>query len=606
MIDIFQSQNLKQSLRSLTRTTDVLARIMKRDSIQRQRDYAEIARLNTELKRVIPIIPEEYGEAGVTFGKGISGGPTPFMLPKFGFGGFPPLPPFPPGFGPLGPVRPRRPGEGPRPAPQVLEEEVKEEKPLTLEEINAAVAATSKILEKQGVAVEEVSEQQVGVPGVMPALKPLELTEEQLKLAEEARRQKEKGADPPFLAPYYEYLLEYFRRNQASRATSEGFFNPSKYPLSGAVETPDGGLLTVRPVGLPGRRRPQFSYTDGIAHTERLKNTREAAKYAPLIRSVIDIMGAFAGATRPRYQAPLSNQPTLTDTGTGRGRGTTTTTVIPQNNVLPGPSSTQVPARQRAVTAETPMIRGIVRGAGFYTRQKSIQRRFGTLRERNLARAKRNRNRKEEDRMRKELEDLGLDAQIATQPTAQAEAARRAMVKDLLELYKDPSVFGGGYIRPGSAAAAMGLNQPALRAKFIQYLESFTSRSGQDVNYTVIEKRLRSLGFDMPGDAKPTQLGRDELRNVLNFMKLPDVKQTFNLNPSEVVSRLSQKGPDGKPGVNPEAVKFYLERINTETREYRRIKKEVGTTVESPNIDRLNIGEGPANVKIQPIIIRED
>ena len=209
MIDIFQSQNLKQSLRGLTRTTDVLARIMKRDSIQRQRDYAEIARLNTELKRVIPIIPEEYGEAGVTFGKGISGGPTPFMLPKFGFGGFPPLPPFPPGFGPLGPVRPRRPGEGPRPAPQVLEEEVKEEKPLTLEEINAAVAATSKILEKQGVAVEEVSEQQVGVPGVMPALKPLELTEEQLKLAEEARRQKEKGEQEsnPIRSPVLNALL---------------------------------------------------------------------------------------------------------------------------------------------------------------------------------------------------------------------------------------------------------------------------------------------------------------------------------------------------------------------------------------------------------------
>lgn len=604
MIDIFQSQNLKQSLRGLTRTTDVLAKIMKRDSIQRQRDYAEIARLNTELKRVIPIIPEEYGEAGVTFGKGISGGPTPFKLPKFGFGGFPPLPPFPPGSGPLGPVRPRRPGEGPRPAPQVLEEEVKEEKPLTLEQINAAVAAMSKIAEQQGVAVEEPVEQQVSIPGVMPALKPLELTEEQLKLAEEARRQREKGADPAFLAPYYEYLGEYFRRNKASRNTQEGFFNPSKYPLEGAVETPDGGLLTVTPVGPPGRKRPQFSYTDGIAHTERLNNTREAAKYAPLIRSVIDIMGAFAGAAKPRYQAPLSTQPTLTVPGVGRG--TAPATVIPQNNVVPGPSPAQVPARQRTVTAETPMIRGIVRGAGFYTRQKSIQRRFGTLRERNLARAKRNRNKKEEDRLRKELEDLGLDQQLAAQPTAQAEAARRAMVKDLLDLYKDPSVFGGGYIRPGSAAAAMGLNQPALRAKFIKYLESFTSRSGQDVNYTVIEKRLRSLGFDMPGDTKSTQLGRDELRNVLNFMKLPGVKQTFNLNPADVVSRLSQKGPDGKPGVDPEAVKFYRERIDAQTKEYRAIKKEFGTTVESPNIDRLNIGEGPATVKIQPIIIRED
>ena len=406
------------------------------------------------------------------------------------------------------------------------------------------------------------------------------------------------------MAPYYEYLGEYFRRNKASRNTQEGFFDPSKYPLEGAVETPDGGLLTVTPVGPPGKRRPQFSYTDGIAHTERLKNTREAAKYAPLIRSVIDIMGAFAGAAKPRYQAPLSTQPTLT--GPGRVQGTAPATVIPQNNVVPGPSPAQVPARQRAVTAETPMIRGIVRGAGFYTRQKSIQQRFGTLRERNLARAKRNRNRKEEDRMRRELENLGLDQQLASQPTAQAEAARRAMVKDLLELYKDPSVFGGGYIRPGSAAAAMGLNQPALRAKFIQYLESFTSRSGQDVNYTVIEKRLRSLGFDMPGDAKPTQLGRDELRNVLNFMKLPEVKQTFNLNPREVVSRLSQKGPDGKPGVSPEAVKFYLERINTQTKEYRSYKELTGTTVETPNIDRLNIGEGPATVKIQPIIIRED
>ena len=52
------------SIRNIRITTQRLARVMKKDSLKRKRDYNQISELNFRLKRDIPIIPLSLG-AGI-------------------------------------------------------------------------------------------------------------------------------------------------------------------------------------------------------------------------------------------------------------------------------------------------------------------------------------------------------------------------------------------------------------------------------------------------------------------------------------------------------------------------------------------------------------
>lgn len=90
------------SIRNIRITTQRLARVMKKDSLKRKRDYNQISELNFRLKRVIPIIPLSLGAAGTIAGGTVSSGLP--LIPGFRYFS-PGRPPVRPGF--------RRPGRGP-------------------------------------------------------------------------------------------------------------------------------------------------------------------------------------------------------------------------------------------------------------------------------------------------------------------------------------------------------------------------------------------------------------------------------------------------------------------------------------------------------------
>ena len=71
------------SIRNIRITTQRLARVMRKDSRNRKRDYNQISELNFRLARVIPIIPIELGSTETIPG-GMVSSSFPF-LPPFRF-----------------------------------------------------------------------------------------------------------------------------------------------------------------------------------------------------------------------------------------------------------------------------------------------------------------------------------------------------------------------------------------------------------------------------------------------------------------------------------------------------------------------------------------
>jgi hypothetical protein len=324
----------------------------------RKNDYAEISRLNDRLKRTIPIIPAAFGISGATLGEGVDQGGFP------GFFGFPGFPGFGPPTGPTGPQGPQGP-TGPQSTETTIEESTQTETNNTTEQtspikipvepyVPPTTPGTGKPeeTEQPGVPepsqppvpvppkrkddepdVEEEEEEKKPIPLPDPPPTPIPLTppfpiprrkkekeeEKELvptamslyefELALRSRRQQEKGADPAWLAPYFAYLAEFFRRNKAARGTREGFLNPGKYPLGGAVELPDGGILTVNPVGNPFDRQPSFRYVNGINRRKGDKNAKQALAIMDLVQAVMNVLGPFAAATAARPGQTTPRQP---------------------------------------------------------------------------------------------------------------------------------------------------------------------------------------------------------------------------------------------------------------------------------------------------------
>ena len=370
MQNIFKIDAIR-AIRSVRVTTERLARVMKNDALSRKRDYQQIKELNYRLARVIPIIPGQLGTAGVIFGVGAvassSGG---LLLPPFPpFGG---LPDVRPGSGPKGPG-PGTPTPPPGPTPPVITREEEVETPVPQQVPSQTPVPTPTPIpiptgpgapgkpkedpvepevpaepEQPPVPVPPKPEEPKEEPGVKPDEEPIPLPDPpptpipltppfplprrkkekeeekelvptamslyEFELALRSRRQQEKGADPAWLAPYIAYLAEFFRRNKAARGTAEGFFNPAKYPLGGAVQLPDGGVLTVNPVGSPFDRQPRFKYYNGIERTKSDKNARQVIGVMNAIQAVMSVLGPFAGfaARRPGQTTP-GQSPTVPD-----------------------------------------------------------------------------------------------------------------------------------------------------------------------------------------------------------------------------------------------------------------------------------------------------
>ena len=126
MQNIFKIDAIR-ALRSVRVTTERLARVMRRDALSRKRDFQQIKELNYRLARVIPIIPNQLGAAGVIYGIDKIASSSDFGLPPFPpFGG---LPPIIKGPGPKGPKGP--PSGQPTGQPQIIKEELEEPQVVT-------------------------------------------------------------------------------------------------------------------------------------------------------------------------------------------------------------------------------------------------------------------------------------------------------------------------------------------------------------------------------------------------------------------------------------------------------------------------------------------
>ena len=224
------------SIRNIRITTERLARVMKKDSLNRKRDYNQISELNFRLKRVIPIIPLGLGAAGTIAGGMVSSG-FPF-IPKFRY--FSPLKP--PTKPPKGPGRKpddkKPPGDEPQtsdatepvPNPQPGQVELPEttQTPEVQEPVFPPLTAPPPVPEKEseregagvlepaliseklkeiyGEQLPEVFEAEPEIPQILP-LEPIAPTE------------KEKELPPPLR--FLQDLLNFTNLNEVAKGTTK-------------------------------------------------------------------------------------------------------------------------------------------------------------------------------------------------------------------------------------------------------------------------------------------------------------------------------------------------------------------------------------------------
>lgn len=440
-------QQLQFRLKFTSEYTKQFLNVIKDKNKSFNRDLERIKVLDERLKREIPVIPMMGGIAGNVFGEeGYEPGP---------FTGFPGFPFDLPG---RIPRRPRTPTPQPAPVPQEqpqttnITEMIRRLLALgyTLDQIRkilqgvfvGAPAMADEI--DDALAEEFVRKQNEDQKKLIPLRKlpvrapePDLLTKEQFKLSLKAEDALAKGASPAFLNDSYAYLNQYF----------------AKTGKSGAVKTPDGGLLTVRPVGL-FEKKPEFNYIPGRKFVEAQKSVAEASKYAALIRIVTDVMGAGAGARRPQI---VPQQPTTIPSVPPKK---------PEIRVIP-PETVPVPVPTRPrKTGETSLsptkVKEFLKGRKFGPDKLSSEQIQGTL---------------------DVLRDPSLARQIAP---------------------------------PGTIANFLGLNSPSIRNQFLDYLTGARSTKQGLPNYGLYEKILRQIGL-IQGSTPPKQVDDDVFRFLMNY-----------------------------------------------------------------------------------------
>ena len=284
-MDIFQSQRFKSSLKRIGDTTSRLARVMRTDARTKKNDYAEISRLNDRLKRTIPIIPAAFGISGAILGRGLDDGEFPGFFRFPGFGGPPILPPQGPGNPPQDPTdsteadvdtevdtdvdvntntdrdRDRdkdkdkdkdkdrekdKPGVIVPPKPKEdepdVEEEEEEKKPIPLPDPPPTPIPLTPPFPLPRRKKEEEEEKEL-VPTAMSLY--------EFELALRSRRQKEKGANPGWLGPYYAYLLEYFRKEiHPNLPKLSSVLDAYRHAVGSAIEANKRGSVVATGMGI--------------------------------------------------------------------------------------------------------------------------------------------------------------------------------------------------------------------------------------------------------------------------------------------------------------------------------------------------------------------
>ena len=177
---------------------------------------------------------------------------------------------------------------------------------------------------------------------VPPPIEVPDLTEEQEELAEEGRKGQAEGYIPTFLAPFYASLANFFTKSKALR--KEGA-SADEAPLSGGLNTPDGGFLSIAPVGLLGNRRPKFTYKDGITWNKTQRDTKNFIQTAAAVQAVMNVLGPVAGAAAARpVPTTASQQSTVPIPGYKNAPvAPAVPSAKPVNKIVPGPKVT--PAR---------------------------------------------------------------------------------------------------------------------------------------------------------------------------------------------------------------------------------------------------------------------
>lgn len=440
-------QQLQFRLKFTSEYTKQFLNVIKDKNKSFNRDLERIKVLDERLKREIPVIPMMGGIAGNVFGEeGYEPGP---------FTGFPGFPFDLPG---RIPRRPRTPTPQPAPVPQEqpqttnITEMIRRLLALgyTLDQIRkilqgvfvGAPAMADEI--DDALAEEFVRKQNEDQKKLIPLRKlpvvapePDLLTKEQFKLSLKAEDALAKGSSPAFLNDSYAYLNQYF----------------AKTGKSGAVKTPDGGLLTVRPVGL-FEKKPEFNYIPGRKYVETQKSVAEASKYAALLRIVTDVMGAGTGARRPQI---IPQKPTTTPSLPPKKPEIRVITPEP----LPAPAPTR-PKKTGETSLSPSKVREFLKGRKFGPDKLNAEQIQGTL---------------------DVLRDPSLARQIAP---------------------------------PGTIANFLGLNSPSIRNQFLDYLTGAKTTKQGLANYGLYEKILRQIGL-IQGSTPPKQVDDDVFRFLMNY-----------------------------------------------------------------------------------------
>jgi len=454
-------QQLQFRLRFTSEYTKQFLNVLRDKNKSFKKDLDRIKVLDERLKREIPVIPGMAGIAGNIFGEeGFPPGPLK------GFPGFP---------GGLPGRIPRRPRQ-PSPVPQEVPQEQTQKTNILetirkLLELGYTLDQIRRILQgvfvgqpamadeiDDAIAEELFRKQNEDQKKLIPLRKlpvvapePDLLTKEQFKLSLKAEDELAKGASPSFLNDSYAYLNQYF----------------AKTGKSGAVRTPDGGFLSVRPVGL-FEKKPEFNYISGRKYVTTQKNVAEASKYAALLRVVTDVMGSVAGV-RPRQPVIGSQTPTTVPPGqpprpqpTQPGqRPRPEVTVIPQESIVP--PSTRTPQKKGDTTLTPQKIKELLGG-----------RKFGPDK---------------------------LDAE---------------QIQGTIDVLRDPSLVKGQVAAPGTIANFMGLNSPSIRNQFLDYLTGAKQTKQGLPNYGLYEKILRQIGL-IQGSTPPKQVDNDAFRFLMNY-----------------------------------------------------------------------------------------
>ena len=477
-------------LKTTTRLTSQLLEVIRRKNALFKTDLEQIKTLDRRIKRVIPIIPGMTGVAGARFGQ--SGGP----------GEGPSMPGIPPRLpkGPILPPAPPVPAPAPAPAPAP-------EPPPVVE-----TPESPPVVEIPESPVPKRDDEPVQIPSFLDILKLIPFLFKDLIFETPGI-----AAAPPVTSPI-KFDKNTFGSNLDIRQSliedvKKGFekeilaSSPSR--LSKTTSLGDTVVMSRPVIGDPGYRT--FGKVDPKFYFTRVLTAESTIAKAAAAQKTIDAFAPF-----------FITQLLLDTAGSAvalRGSPARTKVKLPDRTRL-SPGQKQLALEQAGVVTDVtkptrPLTPSVGERGAFVSRAQA------------RARALRLRERKALEGLRDVLSQKAIDDETSrsTDPNVldfNKFRSREVFLKDLVALYSDPK-FVTGVASEGTVGYLMGLNNPKIRAGFMQYLISANPAKGQEMNVKFIDKIFRATGLS---GNPPSQIDNDTYRFILNFQKQNKIDPT--------------------------------------------------------------------------------